>query len=351
MRASGLLMLTAALIHPSDTANVDDVAPESCGAKALLQLQSSRGQTPAVSAPEYSFEEGSSRKRLLVVVPGHGDERRTQVLADSLLVVQNTFPDFVCMVFSYKSEEEFPLNFADFGLPQCQVVRGAGVNLEFLKRVPQKLVNQSDFVFTIQDDVQLYKAQPAVNLTEMSLAMDRNSLDMVSPSLLHTNWKYQVPQVHTSGKIGRRVPVVEFQANLFTRDAFKTLQELVRPDISKCYGYANLYPSFFEAAHGREPRFGLVDTMLADHLQGQDIPSTNAACDPSLTGQSLIETFRSYMEIPQAAHTSARCWNPTCTNLWTHYEAAGIYPVPFDESLMGATLEELEGIESGASTM
>jgi hypothetical protein len=76
-----------------------------------------------------------------------------------------------------------------------------------------------------------------------------------------------------------------------------TDKELVRPDLSKCYGYANLYPAFFEAVRGREPRFGLVDTMSAEHKQGEGIPTTNAACDPTLAGHSLIETFQSHLKL------------------------------------------------------
>merc|ERR550525_2229626 len=67
------------------------------------------------------------------------------------------------------------------------------------------------------------------------------------------------------GAIGRIVTFIEWQAAFFSAEAFEVLRRMVRPELSRTWGYDELFPGAFLADVGRAPRMGLVDGMRARH--------------------------------------------------------------------------------------
>eukprot|EP00972_Heterocapsa_arctica_P033357 4910679-Heterocapsa_arctica.AAC.1 len=60
-----------------------------------------------------------------------------------------------------------------------------------------------------------------------------------------------------AGAKGRLVTFVEWQATLFTAEAFGVLRRMVRPDLSRTWGYDERFPGAFRLETGRPPRMGL----------------------------------------------------------------------------------------------
>lgn len=210
--------------------------------------------------------------KVLVVVPGHGGAARSETLEAGLQHIaaepwpKGAAPD--CLVFLYREGVDTRA-LDEHG---CQVeLRPGGVFLGFLadpamadalRRV------RPDFVALLIDDIAIKDEKSPTKMLELTSIMRRNSLDVATPALIGTHSAYDGMRPSAPRRLmakGRLVTFIEFQSTVFTLEAFQVLMRMVRPSVSRTWGYDVLFPGAFLSAMGRPPRMAVVDIMLAVH--------------------------------------------------------------------------------------
>jgi len=242
-----------------------------CGHPRILPLHDTAGSCTAAEpsttaefpASDISgLSSGASLPQLLLLVLGHGEASRTGFLLSNLIKLGRDLKSqfqLSCVVFSYRTADELPLD-----LPGCKIRREKGMFLEYVKRVPPDILQNSDYVAVLLDDVTLDSEQPTNVATLLSL-MKEHRLDVASPALtgVQSQWLTMAPSSRCGpGCIGRFTTYIDYQFATFTNQAFKILQDLVEPKIERCYYWDMVYWSYFTHAVGRAPRMGIIDTMF-----------------------------------------------------------------------------------------
>lgn len=218
-------------------------------------------------------------QRVLIIVPGHGRPERTSTLLRSLQgLMAEPWPtggEPSCIVFIYESSSAFWELQATRNLREkagCSLeLRPGTVFMHFLtdgaiRRAVDSV--QPQYVLFLLDDIALGGSGIPTRLGDLLRVAERNQLDVVSPAVVGTPSPYQCmwpSRPRRPGAVGRLVSFIEWQATLFTLEAFDVLRGMVQPDLSTTWGYDELFPGCFRRALGRLPRMGVVDAMHAKH--------------------------------------------------------------------------------------
>lgn len=254
---------------------------------------------------------------LLVVVPGHGKAARTATLLESLRRLRSEVwsraeeveVSFSCLVFVYNDSPDFhalPDTQRLQAEPDCTLeLRPRGVFLEFLADAAMQrtlLQKRPHFVLLLLDDIALGSERP-VHAPSMLGIMARNGLDVASPALVGTHLSYdgmRPAAARRRGAVGRLATFIEWQAAFFTEQAFRVLCRMVRPDLSKTWGYDELFPGAFLADVGRRPRMGIVDAMHATHTGPWLAATTLSEAEVEVQESALLEFYARHFNITPA---------------------------------------------------
>ena len=154
-------------------------------------------------------------RSLHVVVPGHGDPRRTPLLLHSLDTLRRNKPYNVhlsCTIYVYNhSLEVYPKNEEFTRENRCELFVQKGLWTDFMKME----TGTTDYVLVMMDDVSPYN----VCLGSMLQTMEQHGIDEFSPSILPSwNWKNMM---QGSGSLFKRVKMVDTLFAMFKRPAFE----------------------------------------------------------------------------------------------------------------------------------
>jgi len=197
-----------------------------------------------------------------------------------LSFMKNQSIPFDCVIYVYKTEEELPLDGAEF--EPCKLVRHAGYWMDHLRAYPSH-VSKRPYVLHWLDSIQAEH----VSVARMIHVLEKNKLAMVSPSYTGGVWEAMSrsagPDLDSSGHGGRTLSFVEFQLNLFTRESFHCLQSKMLWDAQIHFGWGvdELFPSICHA------KVGVIDDMSIVKWR----PS-HELYDPEGAQQEQHETYR-----------------------------------------------------------
>lgn len=286
-------------------------------AVAVVTTDACARRTPAAAAMSTSGAPrpgppgpAASLSRMMFLVPGHALGRPGPRLQAVLANVDHIAraaggAEVPCLVFDYRPAGPHDKPFepspgsgdiyehlADAG---CVVEpRAGGMFLEFLAdpALERHLRKWRPLhVLMVLDDILLPTKYCPTRFPELLGIMSRNSLDVVSPALVGNHLSYEGMRVQTlrrANAVGRRVNFIEWQCVLFTAEAFDVLRHLVRPELSKTWGYDILFSAAFRRVVGRPPRMGIVDAMTSAH--------TGSWSDTEMSEQNVYQEYEALLD-------------------------------------------------------
>lgn len=184
-------------------------------------------------------------------MPGFGKPENLALLQGNLKWLQRQGMDVECLVYVYKTEDQLPL--PDGALAPCRVAREGGYWTEFLRRAPEALWSDVDYVLVWLDDVEV---QPGLSLRRVAEVMDCNGLGAVSltypPGLRAPDGRGRVPVMYSDARfsVGRRVDFMEYNFNLLTPEKFRCLRGVLDPENVMGWGVAEWFAHDCGGARG-----------------------------------------------------------------------------------------------------
>ena len=193
--------------------------------------------------------------RILVVIAGLGSLSRVPPVAMSMrLIASDASVNMSCLMYIYGTEEAVPSATLAAEVPSCRVVRSTGGMLSQLLRVPDHEINLSQAVLIMPSSVQL---TADVSLSLMWRIMRANGLD-VAVAACDTCKSKRLINRDFSQAVGRRMPLPDLQATLFTPPMYLCLKRLANETIHlDRFAWATL--AMFPRVCS--PRTGVIDAM------------------------------------------------------------------------------------------
>ena len=193
--------------------------------------------------------------RILVVIAGLGSLSRVPPVAMSMrLIASDASVNMSCLMYIYGTEEAVPSATLAAEVPSCRAVRSTGGMLSQLLRVPDDEINLSQAVLIMPSSVQL---TADVSLSLMWRIMRANGLD-VAVAACDTCKSKRLINRDFSQAVGRRLPLPDLQATLFTPPMYLCLKRLANETIHlDRFAWATLavFPRVCS------PRTGVIDAM------------------------------------------------------------------------------------------
>mmetsp|Transcript_55816 Transcript_55816/g.102388 ORF Transcript_55816/g.102388 Transcript_55816/m.102388 type:complete len:909 (+) Transcript_55816:86-2812(+) len=209
-----------------------------------IQVETSFFQKLEQEGAQLGLEDG-----IAVVVPGFGDPERAEVLKKNIAWLKTQDVPFDCVIYVYRSESEFPISAQDYA--PCKLIRNLGYWMDHVRAFP---LNQSRrrWVLHMVDSIEVHAD---VRLKRMIDIMKANGLRHAAPTFPIYN-KYSImAQDVTSEGPGRLVNFIELQLDLFSRDYFACLQDIIDDDNMMGWGMDRVLASLCEG------KKGLLDEM------------------------------------------------------------------------------------------
>merc|ERR1712232_240504 len=164
--------------------------------------------------------------------------------------------------------------------------------MEFLPQVPSNLVNIADFIAVSSDD---FVVGPGARFSWTGLMdiMTVNRLDGASPTVPSNGsswrlWAISHPQSLPASQsprqpvAGRLVPAFEFESFTLTKAAFVELQQLVRRDLSKLWGYELALQPWITLKLGHPARLAYIDAYQVQN------PNDAQLYDPAIAHRQSL---------------------------------------------------------------
>lgn len=159
--------------------------------------------------------------RILIVVPGHGEPKRSHVTLANLARIERMRVHITCMMFVFGTKLTPELAASRF--PQCSIKRQDGYWMHHLRQVPEADVHRHDFVLLMIDGVEM---NADVDLQMLSHIMQQNCLSVSGPACGSCKSK-QLIHPMPGVAVGRRVQYIDPQVTMYTPNAFLCLQRLI----------------------------------------------------------------------------------------------------------------------------
>lgn len=208
------------------------------------------------------LEDGSELKvdakpHVFVLVPGFGNEKHTPQLLENIRWLRRQDAHVTCLIYLYSDRIALP-EVEEF-LP-CKLVHSEGMWTSFVKRIPEKFWQASDYVLLWLDDV---VPLDGVDLRIMTQTAQLNGLSVLSPSYdksESSRWPVMVQSPELSAgvddAVGRRTDFVEWQMTLMRPSSFSCLRKMIDSNNPAGWGL-DLYFSSMCPGHC----IGVLDSM------------------------------------------------------------------------------------------
>lgn len=203
-------------------------------------------------------QEGAKRgleDGIAVIVPGFGDEQRAELVKKNIRWLQSEGVPFDCTIYVYRTVAEFPLVEQEYA--PCKLIRHPGHWMDHLKAFPLNETRRR-WVLHLMDSIDPL----GVDLPRMINIMNANGLAHASPSFSESYDRYPI-MASQGASVGRFVSFIELQLDMFSREYFACLQDLVSDENGMGWGMDYVLPSLCEGS------IGIIDEMnMVKRYQG-----------------------------------------------------------------------------------
>lgn len=162
--------------------------------------------------------------------------------------------NFDYIIFSYDDT-----NFDEEIFKTCKIIKEEGIIYYFFKKyITPELTSKYDYVFLAMDDLDILE----FNHQNVFEIMERNNLDVASPTLTRDSFFSWNIMLTKNNKIGRLADMAELFILIFKADKYPKFWELMREDYNYWgWGYVTLMKSFCRY------RIGLIDSETIRHVR------------------------------------------------------------------------------------
>lgn len=178
---------------------------------------------------------------------GFGDYARCDLVKKNIAWIQSQGVPFECTIYAYYNAKDFIL--VDKNYAPCKLVRMPGYRMDHLRHFPLNQTRRR-WILHMKDSM---KPDANLKLSRMIDIMKANGLSHAAPTLPTSE---RFPIMASRGKApGRLVSFIKFQMDLFSREQFACLQDMINEDNSIGWGLDMVLPSFCGGKRG------LIDDM------------------------------------------------------------------------------------------
>jgi hypothetical protein len=237
---------------------------------------------------------------IAVVIPGLGTEERAAQVEKNLNWLNYQGVPYECFLYVYKTEEEFPITPGRFS--PCQIIRHPGFWMSHVLAMPLNMTRMQ-WVLHMMDGIE---PQADINLTRIFQTMVINQLGHVAPTFPR-NGSYQayysLMYQNESTPVGRMVDFIELHFDVFSRQYFACLQDILDVNNTLGWGVDRLLPSLCGGAvSGSQVNAGSLGLMDQMTMQ-KHVPTTY---DHGAAGQQMNDFFGKHPEASTPLYLTIR---------------------------------------------
>jgi len=200
-------------------------------------------------------------RKYLLVIPGLTEETVRLELVKKNLRTKFDWSQWDCLIWQYKPRSQW-INHQDF-IP-CRFRRRVGQMWAEAIKASWRWVEMHEYQYiaTLLDDVEI---GDDFDMPAFLDFMRRNQIGHASPTVLGSHWPQMNSRTRHSSNgnntAGWLTTFIEFQFNVWNREAYQCLAHMIEPDINSLgYGYDFCIPT--RCPHVKQ---AMVDTMTAHH--------------------------------------------------------------------------------------